>query len=411
MRFLCPALAGCLFATVAAAAVRIPAFTAYVEPNPEGAWVNEPAGVTHWDSPTNRIAWFGQFKESGPVDATVALRIPSGKILRYALTLGAQRRELKVAGRGDSPVNADFGTFSVAHPGYHEFALACLESAGPCGDVEALLLEGASAVSAKFNLKERRNAASVHWMYPVPAGTNVAVFFAEATGVTDPLWTYYMACGWHRGYLGMQVNGPQERRIIFSVWDSGNEGVDRSKVGSADRVKLVRKGPGVIAGDFGNEGTGGHSHLVYSWKTGTVIQFAVTAEPTDATHTTYSGFYRDSWAGKWKLVSAWNAPKEGGYMHGLYSFSENFGGANGHLRRKALFGNQWIRTDKDQWIELTRARFSCDPTGKADRFDRFGGVEDGRFFLSQGGFLDDFTDYGKEFARPPTGKPPVLDLP
>lgn len=30
---------------------------------------------------------------------------------------------------------------------------------------------------------------------------------------------YYMACGWHRGYLGMQVNSPTERRIIFSVRD------------------------------------------------------------------------------------------------------------------------------------------------------------------------------------------------
>ena len=43
--------------------------------------------------------------------------------------------------------------------------------------------------------------------------------------------TYYMACGWHRGYFGMQVNSPTERRIIFSVWDSGGEAVDRSKVG------------------------------------------------------------------------------------------------------------------------------------------------------------------------------------
>ena len=50
------------------------------------------------------------------------------------------------------------------------------------------------------------------------------------TGLEDPLWTYYMACGWHRGYFGMQVNSPTERRIIFSVWDSGNEAVDRGKV-------------------------------------------------------------------------------------------------------------------------------------------------------------------------------------
>ena len=81
------------------------------------------------------------------------------------------------------------------------------------------------------------------------------------TGLETPLWTYFEACGWQRGYFGMQVNAPAERRIIFSVWDSGNEGVDRSKVAEQDRVTLVAKGEGVVTGDFGNEGTGGHEPL------------------------------------------------------------------------------------------------------------------------------------------------------
>jgi hypothetical protein len=50
-----------------------------------------------------------------------------------------------------------------------------------------------------------------------------------------------MACGWHRGYFGMQVNSESERRIIFSVWDSGNEAVDRAKVDDVNRVKLMRR--------------------------------------------------------------------------------------------------------------------------------------------------------------------------
>ena len=106
-----------------------------------------------------------------------------------------------------------------------------------------------------------------------------------------PLWTYFEACGWHRGYFGMQVNSPTERRIIFSVWDNGKEAVNRSKVGEADRTTLVAKGEGVNAGDFGNEGTGGHSHLIYNWKTGAKQRFIVTAKPTDATHTVYSGYW------------------------------------------------------------------------------------------------------------------------
>jgi len=93
-------------------------------------------------------------------------------------------------------------------------------------------------------------------------------------------------------------------------------------------------------------------------------------------------------------------------MRGLYSFSENFVGRNGHLVRKALYGNQWIAEPNGKWTELTSAKFSHDPTGKEDRLDRFMGLEKGQFFLSHGGFLDGFTDYGAVFQRPATGKLP-----
>jgi hypothetical protein len=205
----------------------------------------------------------------------------------------------------------------------------------------------------------------------------------------------------------MQVNSPTERRIIFSVWDSGDEAVDRSKVKSEDRVTLVAKGDGVDAGDFGNEGTGGHSHWIYNWKTGEKQRFLVTAKPVDATHTVFSGYYFHPEQKKWMLISSWRAPKDGGYLQGLYSFSENFVGNNGHLLRKALYGNQWIRTDKGEWVELTTAKFSHDGTGKSDRLDRFMGLENGQFFLSHGGFVSGFSKYGDSFTRPATGVPPT----
>lgn len=106
------------------------------------------------------------------------------------------------------------------------------------------------------------------------------------------------------------------------------------------------------------------------------------------------------------LISSWKAPKEGGYLRGLYSFSENYVGNNGHVLRKALYGNQWIRTAGGRWIELTKASFSHDDTGKADRLDRFMGVEKGQFFLAHGGFGPGFTKYGEQFDRPATGKAP-----
>ena len=94
------------------------------------------------------------------------------------------------------------------------------------------------------------------------------------------------------------------------------------------------------------------------------------------------------------LIASFRAPKDGGYLHGLYSFSENFGGSNGHLSRKALYGPQWVRLSDGSWKELTEASFSHDGTGKANQLDRYMGVENGRFFLSHGGFEPGFTQYG-----------------
>jgi hypothetical protein len=394
-------------ATAAPAQLRAPAFTAYLDPNVDGARVSPRSGVTRWDDPAIKVLWFGQIKTAGKLDCSLALRLPKEATSKLHLTVAGQSHEASVQGNGSELVTANFGSFDIAQAGYQRFTLESLNPRGqPFGDLDALILNGPATQDAHFNLKSRRNAASVHLAYPVDKDKKVEAFYCEMTGLEDPVWTYYMACGWHRGYFGMQVNGPTERRIIFSVWDSGGEAVDRGKVADENRVKLVAKGEGVYTGDFGNEGTGGHSHMVYPWKTGEKQRFIVTAKPTDETHTIYSGYYFHPDKKQWVLISSWKAPREGGYLRGLYSFSENFGGANGHVLRKALYGNQWIRTADGQWIELTTASFSHDPTGKADRLDRFMGVENGQFFLSHGGFVPGFTQYGEKVTRPAVGQPP-----
>jgi hypothetical protein len=404
-------LAALLLGRAAAMELRIPAFTAYLDPNPEGARVQAPGGISRWKGPGDSVLWFGELKATGRLDCAVMLRLPTNMVSKLHLTVAGQSHDAVAKSESTESMTVHFGSFEIAALGYQRFTLASVNEAGrPNGDLEALVLDGPAAEHAHFNLKPRRNAASVHLIYPVAKDIQIAAFYCEMTGFEDPLWTYYMACGWHRGYFGMQVNSPTERRIIFSVWDSGKEAVDRSKVSTDDRVSLVAKGEGVFTGDFGNEGTGGHSHWVYPWKTGEKQRFMVTATPADQSHTIYSGYYFHPEKRQWSLISSWKAPKEGGYLRGLYRFSENFGGANGHLRRKALFGNQWIRTAQGEWRELTTATFSHDPTGRADRLDRFMGVENGQFFLSQGGFIPGFTEYGAKFDRPATGSAPV-DIP
>ena len=410
IRFWLMALTAVAISVSVRAELRVPAFTAYFEPDTGEAEVSDLHGIVGWKNPAQKILWFGEIKTPGQLNCSVALRLPAGTETKLRLTVAGKSIEAMAKGADDNIVSASFGSFDIATTGYQKFALESLNAAGQsAGDIEILQLDGSAAKDAHFNLKPRRNAASVHLAYPTLGFTNVDAFYCEVTVVETPLWTYFEACGWHRGYFGMQVNSPTERRIIFSVWDSGNESVSRDKVGQADRVTLVAKGENVFSGDFGNEGTGGHSHLVYDWKTGEKQRFIVTAKPTDTTHTIYAGYWFQPEQKKWMLISSWKAPKDGAFLHGLYSFVENFGGDNGLLNRKALYGNQWLRTADGQWHEVTTASFSCDPTGKEDRFDRFMGVENGQFFLSTGGFLPGFTKFGEKFTRPPAGKAP-LDL-
>ena len=419
-------------AASARAELRVPAFTAYLEPDANGAkvgkdgitgWANTEEGVYAGIKPPIAVSWFGEIKMAGKLDASVVLRVPKGAMTKLLLTVEELTPSTgKVHGRRVSAsanetgtgeaVPMRFGQFTIERPGYVRFELGLLNAPGkPAGDLVELVLDGPAVKDAHFNMKERRNAASVHLAYQTPKDSKVDAFYCEVTAVEDPVATYYMATGWNRGYFGMQVNSATERRIIFSVWDGGSESKDRSKVADENRTKLLAKGEGVSAGDFGNEGTGGHSHLVYSWKTGEVQKFVVTAKPSDETHTVYSGYWFHPEKKQWMLISSWNAPQTGGWLKGLYSFSENFGGSNGQLRRKALYGNQWLRTDDGKWHEVAEASFSHDGTGKEDRLDRFMGVENGRFFLSHGGFMPGFTKYGEKFTRPASGTPPALQLP
>lgn len=405
------------------AQVTVPGHSAYIVPNPWGARVREDRGV-QWDSSAQSIQWTGLFRHSGEVHVVVHAVCSEDQAKRLEVKVADSRLVVKSQQliEGDASLEGsrrlDFGAVDLqfTDPKYVTFLLQTQASDlkdAPVVSKESpirviqLQLEGPATKDVHFNIKERRNAASVHLNYVVDREAKIDAFYTEVQGVEEPVGTFYMACGWHRGYFGMQVNSEKERRIIFSVWDSGNEDKDRDKVADENRVRLVGKGEGVFSGDFGNEGTGGHSHLKYPWKTGSTQRFLVTAQATGSTNTTFSGYWFHPEKMDWMLISAWNAPKENGYLRGLHSFSENFLGENGHLPRKALYGNSWYRSHDGKWREIRTAKFSHDQTGKGDRLDRTMGIENNRFFLQHGGFLEGYTEYGVPFTREPGIEPPA----
>jgi hypothetical protein len=405
--------------TVPSAAMEldIPARTAFSTIEGEHFRRHKDGSVSGWSSP---VAWFGKLNQAGElfVDLSLLADAPTNRLrLQINATVGDWGHSYLLS----CPAGAKsvrFGPFDIPESGFHRLILA-VDGDGERPGLKSLRLSGPAAEAAHFTLVERRNAASVHLGYPVPdyAKDDVEWFFCEVTPRTEPLWTYYEATGWHRGYFGMQVNSPTERRIIFSVWDSGNEAVSRDKVAAEDRVQLLAKGEDVYAGGFGNEGTGGHSHLVYDWELGDTFQFLLQAK-AEGSFTTYTGWFYFPEKKAWGLIASFKAPFDGKLPRGLYSFNENFSGANGHLQRICEFHNQWIRTSSGEWIELKEARFTHDGTGKENRLDRSAGVNGDRFYLANGGFVEDenptavFTAYDLlKRAASKSGHPLDKDLP
>ncbi len=393
-------------------------YTAYALPaeGEEGQYPdlhNTEHNILNWFNLKQTIHYFFYVKETGTVKITLELgsRTANGYI---KWTCNGQQRLIAVP-KADAyiPKRINAGKLYFSKPGFYELIFSCVNMTGTQPpNLGNVILTGKIAATIHANHKPRKNAASVHLSYPISDTTQAIGFYNELTIPKgfDHLYTYYMACGFKRGYFGMQVNSPTERRIIFSVWDSGTVPDERSKVKPEDLVQTTGKGEGVVAEGFGNEGTGGHSHWVYNWKTDSTYRFYVTALP-DSNETYYSGYFFVPELQQWKLIASFRTPKDGKYLNGLYSFVENFDGKNGQLQRKALIGDQWIQTEDRKWQELTKAKFTYDATGKAgDRIDYEAGTDKNHFYLGNGGFKEANVTYADSFSRYPTLIPPVIDL-
>ncbi len=391
---------------------RIPAFTGYAVPaeKEDDQMFSEKNGL-HWVDSKQTVDYYFYAKKAGSLSiALLASNTKPGSVI--ALRCAGKEATIAVPS-SKTAKSIHCITVSIPDSGFYNITLRAIKKAGnTIADIQSIELSG-TAADIHYNPKPRRNAASVHLRYPLPDSVKAVAFYNEITipQGADIVHSYYMACGFARGYFGMQVNSASERRVIFSVWDSGNEAVDRNKVPDSNRVQLLAKGEEVIANDFGNEGTGGHSHWVYNWKAGVTYPLMVTALADSATQSTiYTGYFFIPELQKWKLIASFRAPKDGKNLRSLYSFNENFVGLNGQLQRKAFFSNQWIQRENGSWKEITQSSFSYDATGKAgDRIDYGGGMDNGKFYLWNGGFQKANAAYGDLFNRPAANLRPVID--
>ncbi len=219
---------------------------------------------------------------------------------------------------------------------------------------------------------------SVHLGYPAAEGV---AFYNEVTPDRSAPGTYFMACGWDKGYFGMQELGDGKKLLIFSVWDSGQN--DPKAVAKDKRVKLLHKDDKVRIGRFGGEGSGGQSFFDYEWKIGQTYRFLVTAK-ADGERTEYAGWFYVPENKAWKHLVTFSTITGGKPLRGYYSFIEDFkrDRISATKVRAAHFGNGWVRSKDGKWTPLTKARFTAD----RNPVTNINAVRDGeRFVLATGG--------------------------
>jgi hypothetical protein len=227
-----------------------------------------------------------------------------------------------------------------------------------------------------------RACRSVHLGYPAAEGT---AFYNEIKVERSAEGTYFMVCGWNKGYFGIQELGNGKKVVIFSVWESGNQN-DPKSVPEEKRVKMLDKDEKTRVGRFGNEGTGGQSFYDLDWKIGETYRFMVTAK-ADGERTVYSGFFFHPDQKKWIKMVTFSTLGGGGTLKGYYSFVEDFrrNGESLKKAREARYGNGWVKTKDGKWVAIDKARFTGDSNPATNIDARFDG---GTWVLGTGGDIE-----------------------
>jgi Domain of unknown function (DUF3472)/Domain of unknown function (DUF5077) len=375
-------------------------------------------GIVLWLNKKAEFTAYVRFAKKGNFKLWLNLKVPDGE---STLSVSALRDTRQLIVRGNTLSDHYVGEWVVKDTGYVAFTIKAISKTGNIfADINSLKLAGSAIGKRTAYVKDNqgdffywgRRGPSVHLGYIYPEKENVEWFYNEVTVPkrNDVLHSYFMACGFGEGYFGMQVNSPTERHILFSVWSPFTTD-DPTKIPEDQKIKMLKKGANVHTGEFGSEGSGGQSYLLYNWIAGNTYKFLVQAKPGENNHTIYTAWFFAPELGTWHLIASFSRPQTNTYLKHLHSFLENFEPEQGTITRKVYFNNAWIADENSNWSELNQAHFTCDNTGaKGYRMDYAGGVEDGNFYLKNCGFFNNYTTRNKLFERPAKGVKPYIEL-
>lgn len=367
-------------------------------------------GLRDWTNLSAVVSSYFKVTQTGTLHLGIKGYVTTGTSV-VRLTVNGQSFDVTMT--GGAPAKEYYaGSINITTPGYVKVNIKAIsKTSAYIGNMTDILIGGQASSSGLTyaNIPESfyfsRRGPSVHLNYSLPSGNSYEWIYNEVTVPTgqDPIGSYYMSNGFSQGYFGFQVNSASERKVIFSVWDPSNE--------ADGKTSVVSSGTDVVVSGFGGEGTGGKSNWTFNWSTGTTYKFLTRIRPDGLGNTLYSSWFYAPESGTWKYIATFKRPAISTYAKGIYSFLENFSNIRGYLGRKGYYGNFWARTTNGIWIEATSCSFSVDGAGDNNqRKDYKGGVENGKFFLQNGGFFNDFISEGSVFTRTATGTPPNVNL-
>lgn len=380
----------------------INAFIAYAYPNEEGIRIGE-KGVTKW---TNAATEFElNFYATNTGELNLALNATAANEAEIEVSINGQKRNVKFP-----LIDKNIGSFKIEKAGFYPIRFKGLSKSGEAfPDVQSVELTGSATQDIQFNTKNWRRAPAVHLNFKAGVGEQYEWLFNEVSVPKefDIIGTYPQALGFDGGYFGIQNNSPTERRVIFSVWDAkSNSQQPKQETPPENKAKLVEKGANVMGKDFGHEGTGVHTHWVFSWKPDVKYRFLLRAEPKDNS-TIYTAFFNSSEFRGWKMIAKIERPVKNGYFTNFNSFLENFDIRNGYAKRKVYIHSPFAKKVNGDWRGFSEAKFTVVANGaNRERIDFGGGVENGSFYLWTGGFVSGNAKINDIFSLP-IGKMPA----
>jgi len=231
------------------------------------------------------------------------------------------------------------------------------------------------------------NIMAQHLWWNLEGQREPTCLYGEITVLATAPGIYYCGANWHPGepaggYCGIQHNTLQERRTIFSIWDTSAQ----------LRPKTIEADPRTIFNRFGGEGEGGHTHMLWPWKTNETFQFFVQKQPGSQPDTTDTRYYvYDREKRQWIHSATIQNPNGGEpsvstISGGLNSFLENFLGGDKGVVKLALY-RLWLGPTVDRLQCLTR-----------DQGDGIWGELHNAYFLAEG----DKAELDHIFAKLPT---------